>query len=89
MRLMMIFFINFWGIHHPPFAYFVVVVMLSFVDSGKTTALYNMHSIVSEPCSTTCCDKNKDNDKTITTKDVMSVALDIVISMVFYKAHGN
>ena len=34
-------------------------------------------------------DKNKDNDKTITTKDVMSVALDIVISMVFYKAHGN
>ena len=34
-------------------------------------------------------DKNKDNDKTLTTKDVMQVALDIVISMVYYKAHGN
>ena len=34
-------------------------------------------------------EKNKDNDKTLTTKDVMQVALDIVISMVYYKAHGN
>ena len=34
-------------------------------------------------------DKNKDNDKSLTTKDVMQVALDIVISMVYYKAHGN
>ena len=33
--------------------------------------------------------RNKDDERTLTTKDVMDVAFGIVQSLVYYTAHGN